>query len=421
MSGRRPGPGVLVSLVAVVAVATTARGYADTWLATHWLFTYGDGLVRRGLVGTLVAPLAGTPVTLELLTVLGLVPLVLVAAGLVKLVVDALRVDPSPATWALAAALLVTPAGLRFLAFELGRFDTINLVLVLGVLALLPRLGVWAGAGLVAGVGALGVAVHESFLFVHLPLLLAAAVTLWWRDAGTGRRSPTWRDGVPVVAAVLPALAVMAWVSTAPYLTEPEVASTLAALSRDATFLPDEDSLRIHARALPEVLAYTYGGLAGAGPVRVLLLFTTIVLACVPAAVIAGRALRVRAAALGAATLDRVGGSARVLTLGALGPLLMVPIAIDWGRWAALAAINLAVAALWATRVAGAPSPRAVPAGRTDGPRVRDPGQVPVVVWVVLLLSALLPPIGPTGGFEPTDLVGGLVDLATAVRYVLGG
>jgi hypothetical protein len=284
----------LGALAAVAALSATP-GAVREWLATHWLFTYREGLGRRAVVGSVLdAARGGSPPSLALITVLSLVALAGLAALLVALAVRALRADPRPGTLLVVAWLFASPATLRFVAQDLGRFDTINLAIVVGVLLLLPRCSRAVALALVAVACATGVAVHEAFLVLHVPLLLvvtAVVVAPVGGDTGRTTFGVERRTWVAVAATGFPAVATYLWVQLGAGIDAAAVPGVLAELRARTDFHVSEDSLLVQARGLGEVQAYTTGGLAGAGPAQVAALFATILVACLPVLVIVGRRL----------------------------------------------------------------------------------------------------------------------------------
>jgi hypothetical protein len=420
-----PRPAAALGALAAVAALSATPGAVREWLATHWLFTYREGLGRRAVVGSVLdAARGGSPPSLALITVLSLVALAGLAALLVALAVRALRADPRPGTLLVVAWLFASPATLRFVAQDLGRFDTINLAIVVGVLLLLPRCSRAVALALVAVACATGVAVHEAFLVLHVPLLLvvtAVVVAPVGGDTGRTTFGVERRTWVAVAATGFPAVATYLWVQLGAGIDAAAVPGVLAELRARTDFHVSEDSLLVQARGLGEVQAYTTGGLAGAGPAQVAALFATILVACLPVLVIVGRRLwrssgeRVPAA-LRDGRLGRSGrlGPPQLLLVAGLSPLLLQPLAIDWGRWWALAAMNVTLAALWwAAHGAGGDPPT------PDASIGRDP--VGRGSWLVVAVWALVPAIGDTGGFRPVGPVRSVLDLVDAFRTVLGG
>jgi cell division protein FtsW (lipid II flippase) len=98
--------------------------------------------------------------------------------------------QPTLLTAVAGICLLAAPGGLPLIAWDLGRFDVIGLLLMMVALAVVPRWRPAASLVLIAVLGGVGVAVHEAVLVAQLPLMLTA----WW---ATARPAP--REGAMLV------------------------------------------------------------------------------------------------------------------------------------------------------------------------------------------------------------------------------
>jgi hypothetical protein len=158
--------------------------FVGYWLLLPYLVDYGDfGFVRRALVGTL---LPGDPA-------LGATPLVLVAAT-APAVLLAAAMAPRLARLedrALAFALAVSPALFWQMGYDLGRFDTLNLLIAFAI-ALSP----WRWALMAAPVTLL---IHEAAAAIFMPVLFA----LHWRRFGLNAATVAAGAGVIAVTAAL--------------------------------------------------------------------------------------------------------------------------------------------------------------------------------------------------------------------------
>lgn len=146
------------------------------WNLTHYHVSYLEfGFLRRGLVGSLVAPLfallpdGGLG---EYGVMLGLDAAI--AAGLAWLVARLfLPTGPdAPGQRLFAAAFLIAPVGMMQMGYDLARLDHVNFVLMSGALA-----AVLGGrAMLAAGLVTLAMLVHEAVLFYGVPVIVALAL-----------------------------------------------------------------------------------------------------------------------------------------------------------------------------------------------------------------------------------------------------
>lgn len=324
-----PPTGALVSVV-LAGLLVIERNLATTgeWVATHYLFSYEDGLRKRALVGSVLRAVSGDgPVTVELVTALGLLQLLVfvMLAGLLTAAV--VRRDHADATTALLLGVLVVASThARTLVVDVGRFD----VLLLSFLIIIALISLWdARAAMVALPPLLvaGMLVHEISLVATAPLM-TLMVLHRLRSLDRGR---TWLlAGVGSTA--LTAAVAVAFVTTASRSRD-VAASAMLAASRRAGFEPTSDAIMIQSSSTLDNVRLTLGRLVDVGPLAVLVLLVVAVPACVLAYEASLRHDRSRAA--------------RALGLAAVSPLLLLLVGADYGRWTVLAVVNVLVLALW--------------------------------------------------------------------------
>lgn len=230
------------------------RPFVGPWLLKQFYVNYVDfGFAKRALVGTLLYPLFSAPVAdavagAAIATWLSLA----IFAGLILLLdrfhARPLRTGEAGLGTCVLAALLLSPAGLMEIAHDIGRYDALNMVLLLIAVALVlkgrPHLaGVLFGiAGLVHeavffyGAGPLAVALFATrarpvdMVACLVPGALAlAAVGLWGNldpaqlallDARPGSGTTVWSRGVIEVPIALKPYeqAALAFYTLAPFV-----------------------------------------------------------------------------------------------------------------------------------------------------------------------------------------------------------
>ncbi len=156
------------------------------WNMTHFHMNYFDfGFIKRGLAGSVLAPLMraledGGQGEYLLMFGYDIALSVLFMALVLAVLYRARRAG----FWPLLAVLLIAPTGFMQLGFDLGRYDHLNLILV--VLALIcvgrqrPLL-----AGLLLFVAVLN---HEAVVVYGIPVVLAYAWITDQKDHATPRR-----------------------------------------------------------------------------------------------------------------------------------------------------------------------------------------------------------------------------------------
>jgi hypothetical protein len=372
------GPVLAAAVTAAVGllVALSQLQSANDFTADHYLFTYQDGLVRRALVGSLLALATGdAPVSRELVTFLGFGYLALFI-GLGATLVGIAWARGDRRTVVLLAVLLVASPQAMVLAYDTGKFDT--LLLSLTPIAALAILGGRRSAVIVAALASLvGVLVHEIHAIAGVPLILALLLA----RHGTSTRS---RLLLPLIVGVPVAIAVVA-IGLGATTVGGSLESVQALAGARAGFETEVETAVVQTVSFRENLAWTAAVMRG----RPLALLATVLVA-VPAGVaallLARRRPRPRSSTGPVSWTDRLGlllVHPRTPVLAALSPVLLFPIGFDWYRWVAMAVTNLVLLGLW--REAG--GDRALAPDDVEGPGM----PAVVAVLLTLVLSATSP------------------------------
>ena len=162
---------------------TGAPPDALVWNLTHFHVSYADfGFMRRGLVGTVMAPVLAPFVdgsNVEYAIMLGidasLVLILILCAARLFLHSGPIR---APGQDWILAALILSPVGFVQLGYDAARLDHVNFVLAAAAMAAVARGWLWpAGALLLATV-----LIHEAALFYAVPVVAAQA---WMRRSSS--------------------------------------------------------------------------------------------------------------------------------------------------------------------------------------------------------------------------------------------
>lgn len=198
---------------------------ALVWNMTHYHVTYPDfGFLRRGLVGTLMAPVfaplpdgggAEYAVMLGIDAGLGLTLAILAARLFLP------PCDAAPGQRFFAVAILIAPVGMMQMGYDAARLDHVNFVLVAFAAAAVLRGRTWLAALLMVA----ALLVHEAVLFYGVPVVAALALRRSWTEAAT-----------IALPALLTAAALVLWGGTEADLATalpPEVALAASVWTRD--------------------------------------------------------------------------------------------------------------------------------------------------------------------------------------------
>jgi hypothetical protein len=186
---RRPASGLLwLTLVVVLLlfrVITFLPDEVNSFAASHYLFSYANGFHKRALVGAVLGHFVG-PLTGARIYAMSLWVLAGFTAGLLLVMRRALLASRDALV--LGVALLGAPAILPHFAYSIGYFDPLLVICALLAAAALdtPAVG-WLRALLAFVPCAVGVLIHESYVFAAFPLVLARG----WLSGRT-RKSTLW-------------------------------------------------------------------------------------------------------------------------------------------------------------------------------------------------------------------------------------
>lgn len=371
----------MLGAVLLPALARHFTPVSDGNLAFHTL-SYDAGFVRRALLGTLLGPIGDAAGFARRVGVAGLIVLALNAALVFLIAVRAARAHPA-AGHVVAVTLCTAPLTLGYFAWDLGRPDHVGYAAALALCLAMMTTGLadrWL-TGTLAVVTLLGVAIHEAFVLVQLPLVLAVRHMREPARAG-GDRPPFAAAGVALLGVL--AAALMLWLGTPGPETVKAHAETVRGIFSDPT------AAAVHAQARGLLDGMRDVGAALGTPRNVKGLLAAALLIAIVVALIAW-ALRRTVPPHSVGTQH---AEWRAFAIAGLPPVLMCAADPDMTRWLAYATLNvLVVASLILARR------EPTPAADRDG----TPVWVPVLYAVVFL--AVLPRWNMFGGIDMPDLL----------------
>jgi len=160
--------------------AMTNWGELNNWIYTHWLFNYDFGLIKRGLAGELTT-LAGVVKSYENIRALCAVLAVLLEVTLVFLFTRIAMVDRSmTGGWLFALFWLTHPCTLPHYLFDMGRLDTLSLLICAWTVIAIIHLKRRPALALATLASTLLILVHEANALLFVPLLFACWLYPTW-------------------------------------------------------------------------------------------------------------------------------------------------------------------------------------------------------------------------------------------------
>jgi hypothetical protein len=162
---------LLFSIFAVIATFITLQILTlplSEWMASHWLYDYQQGFIKRGLTGEVLAFIAGeASASLTFIENAALTVYTLLVLALLLFVFFIFKQSPS-----LAFTFLLSGFSIQQFAYDFGRFDQINYLLSFIAIAMLfTHLPQLIKLGLLMTLSCTMLLVHEASLFLNIPLL----------------------------------------------------------------------------------------------------------------------------------------------------------------------------------------------------------------------------------------------------------
>jgi hypothetical protein len=297
------------------------RGFENMYGVSQWALSYDSGLVRRGLLGAIARHWLPV-IALEDIHRITLAAFC-VFVGLLILVFYVLLKRSTGNGWMFRLILLfvAAPATLSLLARDLGRFDIFLVTIMLLALILLSlKRHLW----LIPVLMTVAMFIHEGFLLLCAPTILAAMIFVYVREEQTKKMLATMLAAAAGVAAAFLILYNFGNPALPPEEFAKQAQSRAAYHVTELSIRECYFSVKDHASLAASSL-YDAGSIANL--FMALLMMSPVVLVLAP---------------LWRQALKNTRGhtwACWLLLLSTLSGFLVVPIATDYGRWIAAATI----------------------------------------------------------------------------------
>jgi len=164
---------LLVGLYGLIPLGVQPPNYS--FISTHYLVNYQEfGFIKRGFIGTILTGL-GIPVTRWTLVFFGtsfVVGLFMMAIVFFRWATQEVG-RHTPFARNLAVLCTLSPCTFMHFSYDLGRFDVVDVILLMGAIMIVPR-----GRGWYAGaLAVIGMLIHEGFILAGYPVLLLVGLT----------------------------------------------------------------------------------------------------------------------------------------------------------------------------------------------------------------------------------------------------
>ncbi|WP_093157953.1 hypothetical protein [Aliiruegeria lutimaris] len=256
MTHPRPPVGVALFLALFILVVTSISPASSPWTATHWLFTYEHGFIKRGFMGSLHA-LVSDEVGLRSVWMTHIVVSMAASVAFCTLILRTVRANQTGPDDTQTADMAALAFGLMLLSgsgivqqffFDTGRFDVYGFLLLCAAFLATGKLHPIPALLTITFLSILAILIHEAFFFWIAP----AALALWLLHHPFSRTSL-----VPLLscaAAIVLVTFLAGHSSLSDHMTFEEAKS---ALQQRADFEVSNPSLEVHFRNLEENMRYT--------------------------------------------------------------------------------------------------------------------------------------------------------------------
>jgi hypothetical protein len=173
-----------ISLLLTFSVVTN-WGVFTNWNYTHWLFNYDFGLIKRGLAGELAGSIGA--ISYESVRALCAVLAILLAATLVFLFTRVAAVNRGmTGGWLFALFWLTHPCTLPHYLFDMGRLDTLSLLVCAWAVIIDMQLKRRPALVVATLASTLLILVHEANALLFVPLIFACWLYRGWNELVLG-------------------------------------------------------------------------------------------------------------------------------------------------------------------------------------------------------------------------------------------
>ena len=319
-----PRDALLIVFVVIGLVVIRDIHFVSDWHMTHWAFTYEHGFIKRGLIGETISRLFG-PVTSTIINSVSWGIMLSLSAALIYLFLRPAWESKRIGVLLFAVVALTHSATIPHLVHDIGRFDHINLLILLGCMFILSRPSQLLRLTVIPLLCLIGLLIHEVFFLMFLPLIFA----VWFYEE---RREWIWPKLLMLVALIASTWAI----GTYGLITDFPIERYMAQLRERHTFSIPKDSVDVLYRGFAGNIMFNieefYKYLRPNVTHHIVFALTLI-----PTISFFGKLIH--RLCLEAPTCERLW---RVLLVtAALGPLALYVLATDYFRWWSIAITNL--------------------------------------------------------------------------------
>ncbi|MBF0474505.1 MAG: hypothetical protein HQK59_01530 [Deltaproteobacteria bacterium] len=174
----------------------------NLWAANHYVLNYSEGLIRRGLFGTIGLMLFGD--VFYKYRTLFVIAFGIMALWLIYLLLQSYKVSAKNSPFQMCILVFFASPAMVFFVHEVGFFDQFGFLVTIGFIFHCRTLKHNLLAVIIGLSGSLLAFVHEGLVFIYLPVMLLALVCQGYSDETAA--PPSRRYKILLLISCLPAI-----------------------------------------------------------------------------------------------------------------------------------------------------------------------------------------------------------------------
>lgn len=152
--------------------------WPSDWAEAHWLISYQFGFIKRGLPGTLISPVTGTPDAETAIRLVSASILFIFCVAVFWICLRSISRSKYSPDSVLVVLVFFTSSYIVMSAHVIGYFDQIIILISIGSCWLVLSDRIWSATVLIST----GILVHETIFFVGYPSVLFLAISIQSED-----------------------------------------------------------------------------------------------------------------------------------------------------------------------------------------------------------------------------------------------
>ncbi len=156
----------------IITGTFSLEGLISPWNISQYFFTYSDEFVKRGFIGT-IFDYAGLDVNYLSIFTFSIISANLFFVLFYLFAKKSFQTVPNKYFLFFMSLFVISPAVSMHIGYDIGRYDSINMTLMVLIIMLIIQPFRYLNTILVIFLICIGLLIHEAFVFINIPLLMA--------------------------------------------------------------------------------------------------------------------------------------------------------------------------------------------------------------------------------------------------------